>query len=839
MELRKKRRHHGGAELRASWHPYFSQRMWRVFDFVMKESRERTSDIANAMRGSLAVVDATFLRASKRKKGKAVSVTCCVLGFVVYIVQFVAISEFVLYPVAVLYCYGPGISLWLSMWRLLSVDDYDSIPDDKKKVPMNLSSALTVLYSLGVAQGVVFVYGDLWNRLARTGLAKEVAGDSSLDTQLVSEYLEDTVTECRKDPSFARRRNFVTYAVNLLLMEPTSTSTSTSSTSSSSKYLSGLTILGSILHLQRDDDDTDTTRPWLHGQATMTKQLLTASASFGQVTHRLLETLGPASPYSGAVRHRAARVLEEVAGSVRLEEFPGATRCISSSLLGTFEEHCWRPEGYERDRDLPEVYERDWLLKEQERRYILEVVRRSRTPSPSLLRRLLKPCRRVAGANGDGSVALAPPRPAESDGEKSRSLVRGYVGLSVSGLRVLQALAASEDNCRFISSTRDGGGGGGGGEVSRIMRPLASDGFHRDHHDECCMIAEESLKLLSRLTAAPGETGEALRAQIAGDTAGAVAALETVLGCPRCQVALKRQAVEVLLGLPMAGTSSIVVSRGSSTSGSGNTAIIFMGILLHIFLLPDKHFGGMSGPTHVLKKRSCTRRLAGEKLLAMVSALQQPSEDHGGGATATATTTSMLQAAGAALGNLAGTVVGAGNDASWRIHATRVLQDLCQDYTKDDEYLKEIKKAMCLAMPEVIKQLLDGCVSTTQAVTVTEAKKIVHCQAPAAGTDLEQGVISDDTIGEETNASHHRQQAKDDDEQPAEGMELYQALVSLCHGIPNSWIEIDKDLAGELNGIAAEICAKEGMPLGTFISLRTELKRRYCWEEKNARVRAN
>jgi hypothetical protein len=197
-------------------------------------------------------------------------------------------------------------------------------------------------------------------------------------------------------------------------------------------------------------------------------------------------------------------------------------------------------------------------------------------------------------------------------------------------------------------------------------------------------------KLLSLLTAAPGETGEALRAQIAGDTAGAVAALETVLGCPRCQVALKRQAVEVLLGLPMADTSSVVVVPRA----------VFMGILLHIFLLPDPYFGGMSGPTHVLKKRSCTRRLAGEKLLAMASAVQQPSggDDDGGAATAT----SMLQqATGAALGNLTSTVVGAENHASWRIRAARVLEDLCQDYTKDDEYLKEIKKAMRLAMSEV------------------------------------------------------------------------------------------------------------------------------------------
>jgi hypothetical protein len=136
---------------------------------------------------------------------------------------------------------------------------------------------------------------------------------------------------------------------------------------------------------------------------------------------------------------------------------------------------------------------------------------------------------------------------------------------------------------------------------------------------------------------------------------------------------------------------------------------------------------------------------------------------------------------------------------------------------------------------QVLKQLLDGCVSTTQAVTV-----ITEAQEPAASTDLEQGAVSDDTIGEETAAFHHRLQPKDDEQLGAEGMELYQALVSLCHGIPNSWIEADKDLAGELNGIAAEVCAKEGMPSSTFISLRAELKRRFCWEEKNNdRVRTN
>jgi hypothetical protein len=149
------------------------------------------------------------------------------------------------------------------------VHDYDSADG---KVHVHLTPALTILYSLGVAQSAFFIYRGLCDRVARTGLVEEVAGDYRLDAGIVSEYLDETVTGCMKDPSFARGRNLVTYAVDLLLMEPTSTSTSTTTTTSSrsrscsSKYLSGLAILGSILHLQRDD--TDTTRPWLHEQPT-------------------------------------------------------------------------------------------------------------------------------------------------------------------------------------------------------------------------------------------------------------------------------------------------------------------------------------------------------------------------------------------------------------------------------------------------------------------------------------------------------------------------------------------------------------------------------------------
>ena len=126
-----------------------------------------------------------------------------------------------------------------------------------------------------MAQGVVYGYRAIYDSVARTGLVEDVAKHHSLETDLVSEYLEKTVAGCMKDPSFARGRNFVTYAVDLLMEYK-----------SKYGYISGVRILGAILEMGS----------WR--QLDLIKELLTESASFSHVVQRLLETFGPRSPYS-------------------------------------------------------------------------------------------------------------------------------------------------------------------------------------------------------------------------------------------------------------------------------------------------------------------------------------------------------------------------------------------------------------------------------------------------------------------------------------------------------------------------------------------------------------
>jgi len=148
---------------------------------------------------------------------------------------------------------------------------------------------------------------------------------------------------------------------------------------------------------------------------------------------------------------------------------------------------------------------------------------------------------------------------------------------------------------------------------------------------------------------------------------------------------LKRKAAQVLLHRPLVDihTPPSIVPGASSSK-------IFVWILLHIFLLPDYQFvDRICDATHLLKKSSYTTRLACEKMQAMISSITEASD------------TSMLPSVVYVIGSLARTVAGAENKA-YRIHAAMILKDLCQYYTKDDEYLKELKKSVANVMEEVI-----------------------------------------------------------------------------------------------------------------------------------------
>jgi len=599
----------------------------RVFDFLLKE---KASDVGSSLKGLMVsvAVKTTFTSMNSSQiieEDKEPSTARFVAVVVLAVVQ-VFVLAIVLCPLAVLYMLGMYLSSGISLWRLIQ-HDYGN-PDGGA----NLKPALNVLYSLAVAQGVVYGYRSIYDLVARTGLVEVVAKDYSLERYLVSEYLDETVAGCMKDPSFARGRNLVTYAVELLM-----------ESKSRYDYVSGILILSTVV-TDLWSARSGLLKQLLTGSASaLLKQLLTGSASFSHVVQRLLETFGPTSPYSTEIRVRAARIVATVAGSIRLDQLPQGMmiECISS-LLDTFEEYSWRPEGYERRRDVPKEYERDWLLDGEELLYIFSVD--------------------------------APPR--ATDESDSRNPLQGYRDLVVQGLRILRKVAVNENNCRVISNTE--------GLVSKTMAHLTSDKLHMDHHDEWYSIAEESLEFMNRFMATLGAGTETtnLTSEISSSSQ---AAIMRTLGCPKCHMRLKRKATQVLLHRPLVDihTPPSIVPGASSSK-------IFVWILLHIFLLPDYPFvRRICDATHLLKKSSYTTRLAGEKMQAMISSITEASD------------TSMLPSVVYVIGSLARTVAGAENKA-YRIHAAMILKDLCRYYTKDDEYLKELKKSVANVMEEVI-----------------------------------------------------------------------------------------------------------------------------------------
>ncbi|KAL5206692.1 hypothetical protein ABZP36_034901 [Zizania latifolia] len=218
----------------------------------------------------------------------------------------------VLCPLAALYLFGLLITAGLSLWRLIQ-RDYDQSGGDANA---NLAPALNVLYSLALFQGMLFCY-----RFVSSFAAKRLAGDVAEDyifekedhagRASVMEYLLQTTVGCEKDPSFARGRNLVTFAFEL--MKPESTS--------SGDFASGVRILDKLLQQEKEE----------LGPALLIRQLV-GSASSSQVMHKLLHTFRTMGPHTMDVREHAARIVAHLAGDIDLASFPHGTRCISSLL---------------------------------------------------------------------------------------------------------------------------------------------------------------------------------------------------------------------------------------------------------------------------------------------------------------------------------------------------------------------------------------------------------------------------------------------------------------------------------------------------------------------------
>lgn len=125
----------------------------RVFNFLLTE---KLSDMVHLWWGLLGAAVGTFKKGKRKDKAKAkeedddISSKRFFLAFAASAIQGVVLFV-ILCPVAILYVFGLSISAGASLWRLIKHD----FGNDGGA---NMKPALQVLYSLAVAQGVLFGY---------------------------------------------------------------------------------------------------------------------------------------------------------------------------------------------------------------------------------------------------------------------------------------------------------------------------------------------------------------------------------------------------------------------------------------------------------------------------------------------------------------------------------------------------------------------------------------------------------------------------------------------------------------------------------------------------------
>ncbi|KAF0889296.1 hypothetical protein E2562_022846 [Oryza meyeriana var. granulata] len=185
-------------------------------------------------------------------------------------------------PTASLYTSGLYISAAASLWRLVQRDyivggNAAAAAGDPSNA--NLKAALDVLYSLALAQGVLFLYKTII-RVTEPSIAQEMCAeykfkrrgldptsnlvwddddhhksDDELARELVKDYLKETKSGCVKDVSFSKGWNLIQFAVELM------ESTKPDKYISGELVLQGLRIVGKLAADEDNwrfmSDDTD------------------------------------------------------------------------------------------------------------------------------------------------------------------------------------------------------------------------------------------------------------------------------------------------------------------------------------------------------------------------------------------------------------------------------------------------------------------------------------------------------------------------------------------------------------------------------------------------------
>ncbi|VAI52456.1 unnamed protein product [Triticum turgidum subsp. durum] len=303
-----------------------------IFDVVLNEKLHCMKNSAIGM------IKAVFFGMTKNTNSTRAFVGRSVLACILILVQVIVLAA-ALCPLAIIYMFGILMSSGISLWRLI---EHDYSVEGLNGESSNLEPAMTTLYYLALLQGVIFCYRFV---LCRSGerLAKQVATKSHvLELPVVHHYLHTMKTGCEKDPSFAKERNLVTHAINLI------------GSNSPIDCILGVKILyTSICIVERDSKDN------VRGHHMLMKHLVVSGSSSTHILHNLLGMLDSRGTHNREMREQAAMIVDHLAFNISLEQFPHGIQQISS-LIGTFEQYSIA-EPFERDY-LCEKYQQDLKL---------------------------------------------------------------------------------------------------------------------------------------------------------------------------------------------------------------------------------------------------------------------------------------------------------------------------------------------------------------------------------------------------------------------------------------------------------------------------------------------
>ncbi|PNT65879.1 uncharacterized protein LOC106866330 isoform X2 [Brachypodium distachyon] len=369
----------------------------------------------------------------------------------------------------------------------------------------NLKPALVLFYRLTQAQSLMQI-GSVEYEILWGQMVNLVCLKYGLNNQLVAAYFSETERRYENDPACIKSWTFVTYGAGLL------------DSASPDDYLCGARVLNMLIN-----------------QGLSIRRLLILSPR--QTIEKLIRTLRSASPLERETRGLSARIVAHLSTDLKLAELPRALGCVSSLLDAS---------GHN-NGDQEAVYYS--LTGSNPPMFI--------TNTTTILALI------TAGVQFITGKLLGLFRKKKQEKQESSEAAEGSNGdLVLQGLRILENLAHDQDNCAEIYGYND--------LLSKIVAPVSSSSLMEDIEINVAWkkVVDGSLRMISQLMGAPGDTGKNMRRQIADDTS-AVANLEAVLSLEinSESLQLKTRAIDVLAQLIFDESTSL------HTNGSENLVL--------------------------------------------------------------------------------------------------------------------------------------------------------------------------------------------------------------------------------------------------------------------------